>query len=54
VRTQHHPLLEARVPDRRPARSRLGRLVALAAAALAAGVVTGKVLDWRGHAHPRI
>jgi hypothetical protein len=27
--------------------------LALAAAALATGMVTAKLLDWRGHAHPR-
>jgi hypothetical protein len=31
-----------------------GRLAALIAAAFGVGVVTAKMLDWRGHAHPRI
>lgn len=38
----------------RPARdSRQGGALAVVGAALAAGVLLAKLIDWRGHAHPR-
>ena len=50
---EEHPAARAE----RPKKARSGgvtSLLAVAAAAFVAGVVVARILDWRGHAHPRL
>jgi len=48
------PQLESSSPKKKRRRSRKGPPpVVIVGAALAVGVILAKVIDWRGHAHPR-
>ena len=61
LRTDQDPSTEARAPSgpqisKRPKPGRAGagpNPFVIVGAALAVGIVLAKVIDWRGHAHPR-